>query len=34
MPTFNNPIADADELREAVRSVAHVIRSIEDPTNI
>lgn len=34
MPTFNNPVADADELREAVRGLAHATRSIEDPTSI
>ena len=34
MPTFNDPVADADELREAVRSLAHATRSIEDPTSI
>jgi len=34
MPTFNNPVADADELREAVRGLAHATRSIKDPTSI
>src|SRR6478735_5556077 len=34
MPTFNNPVADANELREAVRGLAHATRSIEDPTSI
>lgn len=34
MSTFNNPVADADELREAVRGLAHATRSIEDPTAI
>lgn len=34
MPTFNNPVADADELREAVRGLAHATRSIEDPTSV
>jgi hypothetical protein len=34
MPTFNNPVADADELREAVRGLAHATRSIEGPTSI
>jgi hypothetical protein len=34
MPTFNDPIADADELREAVRGLAHSTRAIEDPTSI
>lgn len=34
MHTFNDPVADADELREAVRGLAHATRSIEDPTSI
>jgi hypothetical protein len=34
MPTFSDPVADADELREAVRSLAHATRSIADPTSI
>lgn len=34
MPTFNNPVADADELREAVRGLAYATRSIEDTTSI
>lgn len=34
MPTFNEPVADADELREAVRDLAHATRSLEDPTSI
>ena len=34
MPTFNDPVADANELREAVRGLAHATRSIEDPTSI
>ena len=34
MPTFRDPVADADELREAVRGLAHATRSIEDPTSI
>lgn len=34
MPTFNDPVADADELREAVRGLAHATRTIEDPTAI
>lgn len=36
MPTFTDPIADADadELRESVRALAHVTRRIEDPTSI
>ena len=31
MPTFNDPVADADELREAVRGLAHATRTIDDP---
>lgn len=34
MPTFNDPVADADELREAVRGLAHATRTIDDPTSI
>ncbi|GAB3862663.1 hypothetical protein GCM10028801_28600 [Nocardioides maradonensis] len=34
MPTFNDPVADADEAREAVRGLAHATRNIEDPTAI
>lgn len=34
MPTFNDPVADADELREAVRGLAHATRSIDDPTSL
>lgn len=34
MPTFNDPVADADELREAVRGLAHATRSIKDPTSV
>ncbi len=34
MPTFSDPVADADELREAVRGLAHATRSIGDPTSI
>jgi hypothetical protein len=34
MPSFNDPVADADELREAVRGLAHATRSIEDPTAV
>ncbi len=34
MPTFHNPVADADDLREAVRGLAHATRSIEDPKSI
>lgn len=34
MPTFNDPIADADELREAARGLAHATRALTDPTEI
>ena len=34
MPSFNDPVADADELREAVRGLAHATRTIDDPTAI
>ncbi|WP_121258610.1 hypothetical protein [Nocardioides ferulae] len=34
MPTFTDPVADADELREAVRGLAHATRSIADPATI
>ena len=34
MSTFNDPVADADELREAVRGLAHATRSVDDPTAI
>lgn len=32
MPTFNDPVADADEVREAARGLAHTTRNVEDPT--
>lgn len=34
MPTFSDPVADADEAREAIRSLAHGTRSIEHPASI
>ena len=34
MPTFNDPVVDAEELREAVRGLAHATRSVDDPTAI
>jgi len=34
MPTFSDPVADADELREAIRGLAHATRSVNDPTAI
>ena len=34
MPTFNDPVADAAEVRESVRGLAHATRNIGDPTGI
>jgi hypothetical protein len=34
MPSFTDPVAGADELREAVRGLAHATRAIEDPTSV
>jgi len=34
MPTFRDLVAEADELREAVRGLAHATRSVDDPTAI
>jgi len=34
MPSFNDPVVDADELREAVRGLAHATRAIDDPTSV
>lgn len=34
MPTFIDAAADADELRDAVRGLAHASRTLEDPTSI
>ena len=34
MVTCNDPVADADELRDAVRGLAHATRTIEDPASI
>ena len=34
MPSFNSPVADAEELRHAVHGLAHATRSIEDPTSV
>lgn len=34
MPTFNDPVGDADEVREAVRALAHATRNMKDPTAI
>ncbi|WP_244928526.1 hypothetical protein [Nocardioides sp. W7] len=34
MPTFDDPVLDADEVREALRGLAHATRRIEDPTAV
>lgn len=34
MPTFENPTADADEVQQATRGLAHATRSIDDPRAI
>ena len=34
MPTFTNPVADAAEAEQALHGLAHVTRSIDDPTQI
>ncbi|GAA4699927.1 hypothetical protein [Nocardioides conyzicola] len=34
MPTFHDPVADATEVREAIRGLAHATRSVDDPTAI
>lgn len=34
MPTFNDPVATAAEVRESVRGLAHATRNIQDPTAI
>ena len=34
MPTFEDPAADADEVRTALRALAHATRSIDDPRQI
>lgn len=31
MSTFENPVADADEVQTALRTLAHATRSIDDP---
>lgn len=33
MPTFHDPIADADEASEALRALAHATRSFDDPAH-
>ena len=32
MPTFNDPQADAEEASQALRSLAHATRSLDDPS--
>ena len=34
MPTFEEPIADADEARQALRGLAHTSQHINDPANL
>ncbi|WP_244929258.1 hypothetical protein [Nocardioides sp. W7] len=34
MPTFDDSVVDADEVREAVRGLAHATRRIEDPAGV
>lgn len=34
MPTFNDPVADAEESREALRGLAHATIRIENPDDI
>ena len=34
MPTFQNPAADANEVQEALRALAHATQSIDDPRQI
>lgn len=34
MPTFEDPVADADEAQRALRGLAHATRSIDDPRQI
>lgn len=34
MPTFEDPAADADEVQQALRGLAHATRSIDDPREI
>jgi hypothetical protein len=34
MSTFNDPVADADQAREAACGLAHATRSVQDPTAI
>lgn len=34
MPTFEDPVVDADDFREAVRGPTHATRRIEDPSAV
>ena len=34
MPTFNDPTADAEETRQALRGLAHATRRIDDPDKL
>lgn len=34
MPTFEDPTAEADEVQQALRGLAHATRSIDDPRKI
>ncbi len=34
MPTFDDPVTDAEEAQRALRGLAHATRSIDDPTTV
>lgn len=34
MTTFDDPVADAEEVRESVRALAHATRNMQDPTDL
>jgi hypothetical protein len=34
MTTFDDPVADAAEVRESVRGLAHATRNVQDPTDL
>lgn len=34
MPTFNDPVVNGAEVREALRGLTHATRNIEDPTAV
>lgn len=34
MPSFTNPVADADEAQESVRALAHATRRFTDPSDV